>query len=394
MAAQGDAERIHTVVIGAGQAGLTTGYHLARRGIPFVILEANPRVGDSWRRRWRSLRLFTPAAFDGLPGMPFPAPPGAFPTKDEMADYLEAYAARLALPVRTGVRVERLAREGGRLVVTTGAGRIEAENVVVAMATFQAPRVPACAAALAPAIVQLHSRDYRDPGQLRPGGVLVVGAGNSGAEIALEAARAGHRTWLSGRDVGHIPIQIEPAGAATRLLLRFIFRVVFHRILTTGTPIGRRARPRIVSHGGPLIRLKPADLAAAGVERVPRLADVRDGRPVLADGRSLEVESVVWCTGFHPGFSWIDLPVLGQDGEPVQDRGVVAREPGLHFVGLHYLYALSSTMIHGVDRDAEHVVRAIAARARAAAGPADARTARGAATSPLPPAPAAVERRA
>ncbi len=360
-----DPERTQTVIIGGGQAGLSLGYHLAQRDLPFVILEANQRIGDSWRSRWDSLRLFTPARFDGLAGMPFPAAGHTFPTKNEMADYLEAYVARFALPVRTGVRVDRLSREGGRYVVAAGERRFEADHVVVAMATYQRRRVPVFAQELDPGIVQLHSSDYRNLSQLRDGGVLIVGAGNSGSEIALEVARAGHPTWMSGRDTGHVPFRIE--GMAARLVLaQLVLRFLFHRILTTDTPLGRKARPTIVSRGGPLIRVKPSDLAVAGIQRVPRTTGVRSGLPVLADDRVLDVTNVIWCTGFHPGFSWIDLPVFGADGEPVHHRGVVPDEPGLYFVGLHFLYAMSSTMIHGVSRDAEHIAANIAARCSAA----------------------------
>jgi putative flavoprotein involved in K+ transport len=355
-------ERVQTVVIGGGQAGLSVGYHLARRGLPFVILDANERIGDAWRGRWDSLRLFTPARFDGLAGLPFPAPPDAFPTKDEMADYLAAYAARLELPVRTGVRVDGLSRRGERFLVTAGDLRLEAEQVVVAMSDWQRPHVPPFAGELDPGIVQLHSGAYRNPAQLRDGGVLVVGAGNSGAEIAVEVAR-GHPTWLSGRHPGHVPFRIERGPA--RLLVRPLFRVVFHRVLTVDTPIGRKLRPRLLAHGMPLIRVKPADLDAAGIARVPRTVGVRDGMPRLEDGRALEVANVVWSTGFRPGFGWIDLPVFGED-EPLHERGVVAGAPGLYFVGLTFLCAASSSMIHGVGRDAERIVDAIAARTRAA----------------------------
>jgi putative flavoprotein involved in K+ transport len=162
-----------------------------------------------------------------------------------------------------------------------------------------------------------------------------------------------------------VPFRIESRIA--RLILPVLFRVVFHRILTVDTPMGRKARPAIISKGGPLIRVKPADLAAAGVERMPRVADVRDGKPLLADGRVLDVTNVIWCTGFHPGLTWIDLPkpVYGADGEPVHDRGIVPDEPGLYFVGLHFLYSFSSTMIHGVARDAERITATIQARVRA-----------------------------
>ena len=354
-------ETCQVVVIGAGQAGLSVGYCLARLGLSFVILEAEPRVGDSWRNRWDSLRLFSPAKYDGLVGLPFPAPSFSFPTKNEMGDYLEAYAKHFDLPVRTSARVKRVSRDGSQYVVDTGDRLFRADHVVVAMATFQAPRVPAFASALDPEIVQLHSRDYRNTKQLRAGDVLIVGAGNSGAEIAIEVGRSSRHTWLSGRHPGHVPFRVD-SGVA-RLVVPVLFRVVFHRILTVDTPMGRRARPRVIAKGGPLIRVKPADLDAAGVERSPRVTGVRGGKPLLADGRVLDVANVIWCTGFHPGFSWIDLPTVnGEDGEPLHERGVVPGEPGFYFVGLHFLYAFSSAMIHGVSRDAERIAGVIGKR--------------------------------
>jgi putative flavoprotein involved in K+ transport len=350
------------IVIGAGQTGLSVGYHLKRRGVRFVILDANERVGDVWRKRWDSLKLFTPARFDGLVGMPFPAPRNAFPTKDEMADYLEAYAKRFALPVEGGVRIKRLSREGDRYVVIADDRRYTAKQVVVAMATYQKPRVPEFARELDRGIVQLHSCEYRNPSQFKEGPVLIVGAGNSGSEIALEAARHGHETWMAGRDTGHLPFRID--GLPARLgLLRLVLRGIFHRVLTLDTPLGRRVRPKLVSQGGPLIRVKPEDLAAAGVRRAPRVAGARDGRPMLVNARILDVANVVWATGFHPGFSWVDLPILDERGEPKHVRGVVEGEPGLYFVGLHFLYAPSSTMIHGAARDAGYVADVIARRA-------------------------------
>ena len=350
-------QHIDTLVIGGGQAGLSVGYHLARRGLDFLILEANERIGDRWRNRWDSLRLFTPAKFDGLAGMPFPAPPFSFPTKDEMADYLEAYAARFDLPVRTGTRVDRLVREGDRFLAVVGERRFEAANVVVAMANYQRPYVPEFATDLDPAIVQVHSIDYRNPQQLQPGRVLIVGAGNSGSEIAMEVVR-GHETWMAGRDVGHVPFRID--GRAARLgLSQLVLRFAFHRVLTVATPMGRKMRPKVLTKGGPLIRVKPVDLETAGVVRLPRVAGVEHGRPILEDGRVLDVANIIWCTGFHPGFSWIDLPVIGER-EPEHERGFVRREPGLYFVGLHFLSALSSVMIHGVGRDAARIADAIA----------------------------------
>ena len=356
--AEGATERFAVVVVGGGQAGLAVGYHLARRGLRFVILDAGARIGDSWRQRWDSLRVFTPARLDGLPGLPFPAPAASFPTKDAVADYLAAYAARFALPVRTGVTVDGLARVGDRFVATAGARRFEADNVVLALGAYQRPRVPAFAPALDPAIVQLHSSEYRRPSQLRAGGALVVGAGNSGAEIALEASR-GHRTWLSGRDPGHEPVR---AGSGPfRVVAPLIWFVATH-VLTVKTPVGRKVQRTFRSRGLPLARLRRKDLTAAGIALVPRTAGVRDGAPVLEDGRALEVANVLWCTGFVPDLAWIDLPIFGEDG-PRHERGVVGSEPGLYVIGLYFLYALTSQLIGGVGRDAAHIAAHIAARA-------------------------------
>lgn len=359
-------EAVGTLIIGAGQAGLSVGYHLARRGLPFTIVDGRARVGDSWRGRWDSLRLFTAARWNGLDGMPFPAQRHYFPTKDEMADYLESYAARFGLGVRGTTRIDRLTRDGERFTATAGDRRFRADQVVVAMSDFQKPRVPAFAGDLDPDIVQLHSSAYRNPSQLRDGAVLMVGGGNSGAEIGLELA-VDRTTWLSGRDTGHLPWDIA-SRAGRSIFVPLVLRGAFHRVLTTGTPIGRKARPGIVSRGGPLIRLKPRDLDRAGVTRVPRTAGTLDGKPVLDDGRVMDVANVVWCTGYHPGFSWID-PDLLRSHEPGHGRGV-AGTPGLYFVGLHFLHSVSSAMIHGVGRDADHVAGAIAARARGRDAPA------------------------
>lgn len=350
------AERIDTVVIGGGQAGLAVGYHLQRRNVPFVILDAEHRVGDAWRRRWDSLRLFTPARYDRLDGMPFPAPRTAFPTKDEMADYLEGYAEHFGLPVRSGVTVERVARNGGGFTVTGNGSTIESDHVVVAMWN-QRPFLPDFSADLRPDIVQMHSTDYRNPSQLREGIVLVVGAGNSGAEIALDVA-PGQPTLISGPHPGHLPF---PPNRLTAALIAPILRNVFHRVLSQATPVGRRARPKLIGRTPPLVRAKPRHLIHAGVTRVARTVGVVDGRPLLEDGQVLDVANVIWCTGYRPEFSWIDMPVFG-DREPSHHRGVVAEQPGLYFVGLQFLYSLSSGQINGVSRDAAHVARVIATR--------------------------------
>ena len=355
-------EHVDTLVIGGGQAGLSVGYHLAQRGIPFLIVDAHDRVGDAWRSRWDSLRLFTPARYDGLPGMRFPRRGDAFISKNEMADYLESYAAHFALPVRTGVRVERLRKRGGRFVASTNVSTIEADNVVVAMANSQVPRVPAFAKDLDVLVRQLHSSEYKNPSQLRAGSVLVVGVGNSGADIGLELARS-HRTLIAGTERGAVPFRIETP-IARFVLLRMV-RFVGHHVLTVRTPIGRKLRPKLMVGGAPLVRVKPKDLVDAGIERVPRVVGVQDGMPLLADGRVVKVDNVVWCTGYDAGFSWIDLPVLDDHGLPAHEAGIVPSEPGLFFVGLHFLYSMTSETVTGMPRDARRIVTAIAARPRA-----------------------------
>ncbi|HEU5086573.1 MAG TPA: NAD(P)-binding domain-containing protein, partial [Roseiflexaceae bacterium] len=357
-------EQIETVIVGGGQAGLSAGYFLQQHGRDFVILDAHARIGEAWRERWDSLRLFTPARYSSLAGMPFPAAPFAYPTKDSIADYLEAYAARFRLPVKSGVRVDKLSKQGERFVVAAGDLRIEAENVVVATGGYPAPRIPAFAHDLDPAIRQLHSSEYRRPSQLQEGGVLVVGAGNSGAEIALEVAQT-HPTWLSGRHPGNEPTR---AGSKLDRLVTPLIWFALSHVLTVNTPPGRKVARHLRSHGVPLARVRPADLLAAGVERMhARTVGAQDGLPLLADGRVLDVNNVIWCTGFQPAYGWIALPIVGDDGQPIHERGVVASQPGLYFVGLFFQSAAASSLVGGVSRDAAYIAGRIAARARAAA---------------------------
>lgn len=348
----------HTVVVGGGQAGLAVGYYLARQGRKFVILDASARVGDSWRKRWDSLLLFTPARFNGLPGMRFPAPRDKFIAKDEMADYLESYAQHFKLPVRGSTMVDRLTKIGDRFVLSAGAEQFHADNVIVAMGR-QAPWTPPFAKELDPGIVQLHSIDYRNPSQLRDGGVLVVGGGNSSADIAMETVQS-HPTWMAGKESGHVPFRIETFVA--RHFLVSIVRFVGQHLLTVRTPIGRKIRPKALQMAAPLVRVKPKDLISAGVERETRVVGVKNGLPLLDDGRTLEVSNVIWCTGFRPGFSWIDLPILGDRQEPTHERGIVSSHPGLYFVGLHFLYSMTSETITGVSRDAKRIARHIGSR--------------------------------
>lgn len=360
------ADRIFdTLVIGGGQTGLTVGYYLAKTGRTFLILDGNERVGDAWRNRWDSLRLFTPAKFNGLPGMDFPDPGDRFVGKDEVADFLESYATRMGLPVLSGARVGRLSREDRLFRADTTSETFHARNVVVAMANYQEPRVPEFADRLRPSIRQLHSSQYRNLDSLRDGPALVVGMGNSGADIGWEVARE-RETYLSGNPSAVIPFRIESWFG--RKIGGYLVRFLATKVVTTSTPIGRRLRPKMLKKAAPVVRVKPKDLEAAGAKRVPRVTGVEDGLPELADGRTLEVANVIWCTGYRPGFEWIDLPIFDERGQPRHERGVVDEVPGLYFCGLFFQHALWSETFPGMPKDARHVVDHLDRRTSAASG--------------------------
>ena len=351
-------QHFDTVVIGGSQSGLAVGYYLKQRNLSFVILDEHERIGDAWRTRWDSLRLFTPGRYDGLPGMPFPGSPSSYPTKDETADYLEAYAREFELPFQTGVRVGRLSKAGDRFEVNCGGHTLRAQNVVVATGAFNTPRIPPFAHELDERIVQLHSKQYRNPSHIQKGAVLVVGAGNSGAEIAMELAPH-HSIFLSGRDTGQ-----EPTRAGSRLDHLITPLMWFAATqLTVETTLGRKLRDHFTDppRGIPLGRVRRKDFANAGIERVPRMTGVKNGAPLLENGRRLEVSNVIWCTGYAPDYGWIALPLETRNGLPIHDRGRVTSCPGLYFVGLLFLYSLSSALLGGVGRDARHIVEHIAA---------------------------------
>jgi putative flavoprotein involved in K+ transport len=358
--------RVATVVIGAGQAGLATAYHLGRAGQECLVVHGDARVGDQWRHRYDSLRLNTPAVRDGLPGTPFPAPPYSSPTGREMGDYLERYVEQHGIDVRHSTEVTRVDRLGdGTYLVTSSDGPLHCDNIVVATGGERHPRVPDVSSLLDPGIRQLHSSDYRNPGQLLPGPALVVGCGQSGADIALELAGAGHQVWLSGKASGEVPVR--PGTRRARLVFPILWFVANH-VVTTRTPLGRRAQPAIRAGGAPLVRVKRADLDAAGVHRVEsRTTGAVEGRPLLDDGTVLEVANVVWCTGFRQEFSFIHPSVTGEDGWPRDKGGVVPDSPGLYFMGLLFQRGFYSMLIGGAGRDAKYIARHIVTRARSTA---------------------------
>jgi putative flavoprotein involved in K+ transport len=350
-------ERFETVVIGGGQSGLAVGYHLAQRDVDFVILSDEARVGDNWRKRWDSLRLFTPARYSSLPGTPFPASPDHLADKDEVADYLERYAERHDLPVRLTSRARRLSWNGERYVVRVDdcASMLEADSVVVATGAFQRPRIPPVATRLTRRIHQLHSSEYGNPLDLPDGPVLVVGAGNSGAQIALELARF-RKVWLAGRNTGHLP---------RRVLGRDVFDWLWPvmRRATAETRLGRRMRASIRAGGDALIGIPERALQDVGIARVGRLDAERDRLPICG-GKALEPAVIIWCTGFAPDYSWIDIPgVVDSHGYPVQRRGASTTSAGLFFAGVRFQHRLNSSLIGGAGEDAALVAEAIARKA-------------------------------
>lgn len=345
METNGSRERsVSTVVVGGGQAGLAMGYQLRQRNQDFIILEAGNEIGLTWRGRWDSLRLFTPAGFSHLPGMRFPAGRGESPTKDATADYLRTYAKHFQLPVELDARVESVRRDGPDLLVSATDGRRwRTRNVVVATSAHSHPSIPEFARSLDSGIVQLHSSDYRRPNQLPTGPVLVVGAGNSGAEIALDltarTADAPARTvYLAGRDVGHIP----PLGTWTYPLMQLLGRA--------GAALSERGL-----RGGaePLGRIRRGELESAGIRRLPRIAGTRGGLPMTGDGGIVRVDALVWCTGFRPDHRFLQLPAV--DGEHLVHRRGVTVEPGLYVLGMPNQSSITSHLVGGVGKDAAYI---------------------------------------
>jgi putative flavoprotein involved in K+ transport len=367
------ADRFDMIVIGGGQAGLAAGYHLTRAGSSFLIVDANQRSGDAWRGRWDSLRLFSPAQYDSLPGLPLALQRGTFPTKDELADYLEHYARHFDLPILRGARVTKVARDGTEFLVETGDRKFSCANVIVATGAYSRPRIPDSSALLSPSIQQVHSSGYRRPEQVAGGPVLVVGFGTSGVEIAIELAAAGRRVLLSGRPTAQALSKIVPAMfAGTNPILRLLGAAYWnfmHRVVTIDTPLGRKAKSQIALRGQPLFRLNRADAFAAGVEQVARLAGVTEGKPRLEDGRVLDVSAVLWCTGFRASYEFLDLPDCPFDskGLPIAPHGIVGQVPGLYFLGVPFQVGLTSTLVGGADRDAKLVARHIARQGAAIA---------------------------
>jgi putative flavoprotein involved in K+ transport len=346
----GAGERFEVAVIGGGQAGLALGHFLARDGRRFTILEASDSIGSTWRGRWDSLVLFTPRRYDSLPGLPFPGDPDGYPGRDEVIAYLEEYASSFGLPVELNSPVESVAPAEGGFVLRVGARTLAADQVVVATGPFQVPYVPEFAAGLAPDVVQMHSTGYRRPSDVPEGAVVVVGGGNTGFQIARE---------LSSTHAVHLAVGSRQAPLPQRLLGRDVFWWLTKTGVITKTAdsrIGRRAKGRDT-----LIGSSTRDVKRRGVEIEPRVVGAAGRTVTFADGGRLDVDAVVWATGYRSDYDWIAAPVLDEDGRVTHRRGVTDH-PGLYFLGLTWQHTRGSALLGWVKDDAEFIAERIAAK--------------------------------
>lgn len=352
MSAQGRGRRqVDVIVIGAGQAGLAMGRMLQQAGREFLILDAAKNVGSAWRTRWDSLRLFTPARYSALPGMPFPADPDHYATKDEVAEYLEAYARAFSLPLGLDEGVRSVHSFGAaRHTVTTDYARYQARHVVIATGGYSTPSIPAFAQTLSPAVHQLHSTQYRTPAQIPDGPVLVIGAGNTGVQLAAELSRTHEVTLASSSRIHRLP---------RRLLGRSVFewlQMSGSMDATATSLLGRYIRSRVV-----IVGATPKEIARRqGVRLVPRIVRAEGNALRAADGTRLEPRTVLWATGFKPSYPWLHAPVLDTAGRPIHTRGITA-VPGISFLGLPWQSTRGSSLIGWVARDAEYIARHIGA---------------------------------
>jgi putative flavoprotein involved in K+ transport len=348
-------ELLDVVVVGGSQAGLAIAWHLAREGLRFVVLEAAPEIGHTWRSRWDSLTLFTPTQYDALPGMPFPGPPDTYPGKDAVAGYLKAYAAAFDLPVRLNSPVTRLSQTDEGFKIHTQSEVFNARQVVVATGPFQQPFTPSAAQQLDASVTELHSAEYWNPRALPDGPVLVVGGGNSGFQIAEELATAGRHVDLSIAT----KMPILPQRLAGKDLFWWLTRLGLLRV-TAGSRPGRRMSSRDFIIGSSRRRLK-----AAGVRFRPAVAGADGSTVRFADGSSLDAEVVIWATGYRPDYSWIHIPGVARDGQVIHRRGVT-EVPGLYFLGLTWQHTRGSALLGFVHHDAAYLAGLITGRDRAA----------------------------
>ena len=340
---------LDVIIIGGGQAGLAMAWHLTEQQLRFVVLEAATELGYSWRSRWDSLRLFTPAQYDALPGLPFPASADTYPTKDPVADYLQTYAVTFDIPVRLNARVQELRRIGDQFEARTADQLYRGRQIVVATGPFQVPYVPPAAQNLDASVTQLHSADYRNPQALPDGTALVVGGGNSGLQIAEEL--------VATREV-HVSVSENPPILPQRLLGKDLFWWLTHlRVMrvTADSRLGRRVQAR----GEFVIGTGRRRLKQAGVGFHPRVVDANGHAVRFVDGSSLDTHVIIWATGYRSDYSWTNVPGVVRDGRLVHQRGVTD-VPGLYFIGLTWQQTRGSALLGFLEEDAAHIANRIA----------------------------------
>jgi len=338
---------LDVVVVGAGQAGLAMGHSLGSCNRRFLIVDGAGEVGSAWRGRWDSLTLFTPRRFSGLEGLPFPGDPDGYPDRDEVVEYLESYAERFDLPLALGNAVERITEEDGHFALELEDRALRARNVVVATGPFQTPYVPELASGLGPDTTQMHSTAYRRPAEVPGRKAAVVGGGNTGFQIAKELA-ASHEVFLS--------IGSRQKPLPQKLLGRDLFWwLTTSRILsaTAGSRLGRRLRERET-----LIGSSTREVRRHGVELKPRAVSAAGRALRFEDDSEVDVDSVIWATGYRPEYSWVDLPVLDTKGWARHRRGVTD-VPGFYFLGLTWQHTRGSALIGWVKDDAEFIAKQI-----------------------------------
>ncbi len=343
-----------TIIIGSGQAGLSAGYYLKKLGQNFIILTKDNRIGDNWRERWDSLRLFTPAFYNNLPGMKFPSDdPDYLPDKNETADFLENFSKEFDLPICFNTEVISLEGREHSFIIKTKSDSYFAKNVIVATGAFHNPHIPEFASDLPESIFQIHSSHYKNPNQLKEGDVLVVGAGSSGLQIAAEIAEqknSNTNVWLSGPNTGTFPrhilwIDIYHFYAAT------VFKIPIKSF------IGKIIKLVSYRHGDLALRPTYKKMLKAGVKRIGRTIGVKEGYPLIEKDISLNVKNIIWCTGFRYNFDWIKFDIFDDKRFPINERGIVQKVPGIYFLGLHFQYTISSSLLGGVKKDAEYIVK-------------------------------------
>lgn len=340
-------DRIDVLVVGGGQAGLGTGYRLREAGVEFVIVDDRERTGDVWRGRWRSLVLFTPRRFAALPGLPLPRSTDSYPTREQLADYLEQYAAEFSLPVVHGTRVTAITHDGDAFVAETSRGSVRARAVVIATGPFQYPRIPRVGARLDTSVAQLHSSAYTCADDLPHGSIAVVGGGNSAAQLAVELADsepARRVTMVAPQQPWFIPERI--------LGLTVYWPLKLLGILSS--PAESRISRYIHSRGDGILGTEAKRAVRAGrlALRTSRVVDARARSLVLADGSTLEVDAVLWATGFRTHYPFVQMEgALTEYGAPLHDGGISPVE-GLYWIGLPWQRRLDSSILHGIAADA------------------------------------------